>query len=132
MTLTKEQILNADDLKRKEVDVPEWGGTVLLRELTGRERDSFEEGSLDRKTRDIKMTNMRARLVAMSAIDDLGERLFTQAEANELGGKSAAALNRCFEVSCSLSGITETDVEALEGNTDSEESVPLGSTSLNS
>ena len=132
MTLTKEQILNADDLKRKEVDVPEWGGTVLLRELTGRERDSFEEGSLDRKTRDIKMTNMRARLVAMSAIDDLGERLFTQAEANELGGKSAAALNRCFEVSCSLSGITDTDVEALEGNTDSEESVPLGATSLNS
>ena len=74
MTLTKEQILNADDLKRKEVDVPEWGGTVLLRELTGRERDSFEEGSLDRKTRDIKMTNMRARLVAMSAIDDVTNR----------------------------------------------------------
>ena len=131
MTLTKEQILNADDLKRKEVEVPEWHGTVLIRELTGRERDAFEEGSLDKKTRDIKMTNLRARLVSMSAIDENGERLFTKAEAHELGGKSAAALNRCFEVSCSLSGITDTDVQALEGNTGSEESVPLGSTSPN-
>jgi len=128
MALTKEAILAADDLTTKEVDVPEWGGSVRIRELTGRERDAFEEGSLDKKTRDVKMTNMRARLVAMSAIDDSGDRLFTAAEADELGKKSATALNRCFEVSCSLSGITDQDVEKLEKNSEAAPHAQLGST----
>ena len=127
MALSKEAILAADDLTTKEVDVPEWGGTVRIRELTGRERDAFEEGSLDKKTRDVKMTNMRARLVAMSAIDDSGDRLFTAAEADELGKKSATALNRCFEGSCALSGITDQDVEALEKNSAAAPHAQLGS-----
>tara|TARA_R100001086_G_scaffold45606_1_gene20170 strand:+ start:379 stop:723 length:345 start_codon:yes stop_codon:yes gene_type:complete len=113
--LSKDEILLADDLRKELVTVPEWGGEVLLRELRGRERDSFEEGSLDAK-RNVTMANMRARLVALSAIDEEGERLFTAKEAQELGGKSATALNRLFEVACRLSGITEADVEELEGN----------------
>ena len=115
MVLSKEQILQADDLKRQVVEVPEWGGAVLLRELRGRERDAFEEGSMD-KQRNVTMTNMRARLVALSAIDEEGERLFTAKEAVELGDKSATALNRLFEVCCRLSGITSDDVDKLEKN----------------
>ena len=117
MLLSKEQILQADDLKRETVDTPEWGGEVLLRELRGRERDAFEEGSMD-KQRNVTMTNMRARLVALSAIDEEGDRLFTSKEAKELGDKSATALNRLFEVCCRLSGITSDDVEKIEGNLD--------------
>jgi hypothetical protein len=115
MVLSKEQILQADDLKRETVATPEWNGEVLLRELRGRERDAFEEGSMDSK-RNVTMTNMRARLVALSAINEEGERLFTAKEAKELGDKSATALNRLFEVCCRLSGITSEDVDALEGN----------------
>ena len=117
MVLSKEQILQADDLKREAVDTPEWGGEVLLRELRGRERDAFEEGSMD-KQRNVTMTNMRARLVALSAIDEEGERLFTAKEATELGDKSATALNRLFEVCCRLSGITSEDVDKLEKNSE--------------
>jgi hypothetical protein len=117
MVLSKEQILQADDLKRETVDTPEWGGEVLLRELRGRERDAFEEGSMD-KQRNVTMTNMRARLVALSAIDEEGDRLFTSKEAKELGDKSATALNRLFEVCCRLSGITSDDVDALEKNSE--------------
>jgi hypothetical protein len=117
MVLTKEQILEADDLKRETVDTPEWSGEVLLRELRGRERDAFEEGSLD-KQRNVSMANMRARLVAASAIDEQGERLFTHNEAAQLGDKSATALNRLFEVCCRLSGITSDDVDKLEKNSE--------------
>ena len=130
MALSKEAILNADDLKQQEVDIPEWGGSVLIRELRGVERDAFEEGSLDKK-RNLTMTNIRARLVAMSAIDESGDRLFTTADAAELGKKSAAALNRLFEVSCSLSGITDADVKELEGNSEARQHASLGSTSQN-
>ena len=115
MALTKDEILGADDLKRETIYIPEWDGEVILRELRGRERDAFEEGSLD-KQRNVTMSNMRARLVAISAIDEKGERLFTAKEAEQLGSKSATALNRLFEVCCKLSGITDTDVEDLEKN----------------
>ena len=117
MVLSKDQILQADDLKKETVDTPEWGGDVLVRELRGRERDAFEEGSMD-KQRNVSMKNMRARLVAMSAINEEGERLFTAAEATQLGDKSATALNRLFEVCCRLSGITSDDVEKLEKNSE--------------
>ena len=132
MVLSKEQILQADDLKRESVDTPEWDGEVLLRELRGRERDAFEEGSLDSK-RNVSMANMRARLVAASAIDEQGERLFTNKEAAQLGDKSATALNRLFEVCCRLSGITSDDVDKLEKNSDPHQDAngESGSTSLN-
>jgi hypothetical protein len=131
MVLTKEQILEADDLKRETVDTPEWGGEVLLRELRGRERDAFEEGSLD-KQRNVSMANMRARLVSISAIDEEGERLFTNNEAAQLGDKSATALNRLFEVCCRLSGITSDDVDKIEKNLETHHDAKdeSGSTSL--
>tara|TARA_R110000765_G_scaffold91778_1_gene173821 strand:+ start:681 stop:1073 length:393 start_codon:yes stop_codon:yes gene_type:complete len=130
MVLSKDQILEADDLKRETIATPEWGGDVLVRELRGRERDAFEEGSMDSK-RNISMANMRARLVAMSAIDEDGERLFSAKEATQLGDKSATALNRLFEVCCRLSGITESDVDKLEGNSEAAPAVKSGSTSPN-
>jgi hypothetical protein len=42
MALNKDQILHADDLPRREVQTPEWGGSVFVRALTGDERDSYE------------------------------------------------------------------------------------------
>ena len=104
----------------------------MVRELRGRERDAFEEGSMD-KQRNVTMANMRARLVAMSAIDETGDRLFSNKEAAQLGDKSATALNRLFEVCCRLSGITSEDVDKLEGNSEThhEASAESGSISLN-
>ena len=40
--LTRDLILKADDIQTREVEVPEWGGTVLIRALTGTERDAYE------------------------------------------------------------------------------------------
>ena len=44
MGLTRDQILAVSDIQTEEVHVPEWGGTVLVRGLTGAERDEFEAG----------------------------------------------------------------------------------------
>ena len=41
--LTKDQILKSDDLPSEEVSVPEWGGSVMVRSMTGYERDQFEQ-----------------------------------------------------------------------------------------
>ena len=49
MRLSREDILKAEDLPTEEVPVPEWGGSVLVRGLTGRERDLFETSMMVRQ-----------------------------------------------------------------------------------
>ena len=43
--LTKEAILAADDLPREKVDVPEWGGEVYVRALTGAQMQPVEDAA---------------------------------------------------------------------------------------
>jgi len=113
--LTRDEILGADDLKTESVEVPEWGGTVVVRELTGSERDTWEASVV--KTNGTKVTidshNMRAKLAALCIVDDAGERLFTDKEAAKLGAKSAAALDRVTDVARRLSRIGEDEIESL-------------------
>ena len=81
--LNREQILAAVDLPRESVVVPEWGGTVCLRGLTGQERDEFEaerikrlpDGKFDSDTR-----NVRAALVARTLVDAAGNRVFADTD----------------------------------------------------
>ena len=40
--LSKTAILTANDLQTEDIEVPEWGGAVRVRNFTGRERDAFE------------------------------------------------------------------------------------------
>ena len=43
--LNRDDILNVVDLDVKTVEVKEWNGSVNVRGLTARERDSFGSGS---------------------------------------------------------------------------------------
>lgn len=124
MLLTRDQILQAEDLPCEIVKVPEWGGEVKIKTLTGKERDKFEATTLfgdstgvDKKSTKHDLTNFRARLVAATAIDEDGKFLFPSSEdVVALGNKSASALDRCFEVAQRLSGLTNRDVEELTKN----------------
>lgn len=119
--LTKDQILAAEDLPHEDVKVPEWGGTVRVRALTGDERDAYEIAMVEgreasKKSGQLTDAHIRASLVAMSLVNDQGERLFTSAEIARLGRKSAAALDRCYGVAVRLSRLSARDVEELKGN----------------
>ena len=132
--LSKSAILMAADLPQEDVAVPEWGGTIRLRSLTGAERDAFEAAVFGRDgdpeaPHRVNYLNMRARLVALSAIGEDGQRLFEDGDIEALGKKNAAALDRLFDVCQRLSGITEHDVKALEKNSEAAliGSMPSGS-----
>jgi len=123
--LTKEQILQADDLPVEVVDVPEWDGSVRVRTLTGTERDAFE-ASITKKRGDsveVNMINLRAKLCAMAMIDDDGNRYFSDADVVELGKKSASVLDRIFTVAQKLNGFGQADIKELAKNS---EAVPTG------
>ena len=116
--LSKTAILAANDLKSEDVEVPEWGGAVRVRSFTGRERDAFEASMVrgDGRDRRVDLTNMRARLVGLTVIDESGQRLFTDEEADLLGAKSGAALDRVFAIAQKLNGLSGADVEELSKN----------------
>lgn len=119
--LTREAILKAQDLPRELVHVPEWGGEVYVRAMTGTERDAFEasmvvEGKNGLKGAHMKLENLRAKLAALTVCDADGQRLFSDKDVEALGQKSAAGLDRVFSVAQRLSGISQKDVEELTKN----------------
>ncbi len=116
--LSKTDILSINDLKTEDVAVPEWAGTVRIRSLTGRERDTFEASLVrgEGKDRKVDMTNMRARLVGLTVISEFGERLFTDDEIDLLGAKCGAALDRVFTAAQRLNGLSSEDVDQLTKN----------------
>ena len=120
MLLDREAILKANDIEKREVYIPEWGGSVYVRGMTGRERDQFEATIIRQRGRntEINMKNARAKLVVMCTVDQEGNHLFTDADVALLSEKSAKALDRIFVVAQELSGITRGDMEELTENFD--------------
>lgn len=113
--LTRDQIFAAKDYKTVDVPVPEWGGDVRIRSLTGAERDKFEAGLQVVKGGKSKpnTANFRARLVALCAINDAGELLFSPPDVVSLGQKSVGALQRVFNACNDLNGFSDDDVDDL-------------------
>lgn len=129
MMLDKESILAAEDLRTEEVQVPEWGGSVYVRTLTGKERDAWEATLLDGtgRNRRVKLDNIRASLAAATICDAQGKQLFGPEDVAALGEKSALALDRVFEVAQRLNGLTGEDVEELVGNSGGDRKESSGS-----
>lgn len=114
--LSKEAIFAQRDIKYEDVEVPEWGGAVRLRSLTGEERDDYEASMVRQVGNKAKanLRNMRAKLVALSAVNEDGSPLFDPADLMRLGQRNSAALDRLFEACQRLSGLSEDDVKELE------------------
>jgi len=115
-SLTREDILGASDIVIEKVPVPEWlNGFAYVKGMTGAERDQFESSIVQQRGKNhrVNMVNIRAKLVAQTACNKEGERLFTDADVKALGKKSAVALQRLFDVAQRLSGITSDDIDEL-------------------
>ena len=118
MTLTKEAILTADDLKRECVKVPEWGGDVWIAVLPGTEREKFEARIAEASGK-MGITGVLAYLLIAAIRDDDGQPLFTEADIPQLAGKSGAVLMRLTEKAMKINGLLPADVEELAKNSPS-------------
>jgi len=104
--LSKAAILATDDKNIKRVQVPEWGGEVGLRVLTGLERDKFEAMFTEKTTDKFKI-----RFVACSVCNEEGERLFSDADLDALGEKSSRVINHLFDLAWEHSCLSQEAVE---------------------
>jgi hypothetical protein len=113
--LSRADILRATITPRDTVFVKELGGEVIVRGMTGVERDAFEASCFEGrgKKRDFSLNNMRAKLVAACCIDDQGHRLFTDEDVIGLGAVRADVIDKLFAVAQRLSGMRDEDVDEL-------------------
>lgn len=119
MILTKDQILAANDCVTEEVDVSKWWkGSVLLKSLSGHERDNFEQKCIDRRKGKDRMDlrGLKVSLLALVIVDKEGRPLFSEKDIVALNNKSAAAINLLFEKAQEMNGLREEDLDTLEGN----------------
>src|SRR5206468_2572726 len=84
--LTAAEILAKNDVSFIEMDVPQWGGTIRFRSLTGDEAIEFGELLRDEATKE----NGIIRLFTISVVDDQGDRIFTEGDIRKLRKKSWA------------------------------------------
>jgi hypothetical protein len=117
LLLNKDEILAVNDLDTEDVSVPEWGGIVRLRVMTGTDLDGWEVASFNAQKKGGDL-HVRAGLVARCAVDKQGKRLFTNKEAVELGKKSGKALNRLYEKALKMNGISEEESKEIEKNSE--------------
>ncbi len=116
--LTKDAILSASDLQHEDVAVPEWGGTVRVRVMTGAERAQFEASAVTTANgrREPDLSNYQAKLLALCLIDEHGHRMFSEADVEALGGKSSQALLRVFLVAQRINGLGLAAIEDARKN----------------
>lgn len=116
--LTRDEILKKVDTQIKIVKVPEWGGDVRVRGMTGEERDAFESSIVTVKggKSEVDTKNIRAKLIVQCIVDEKGERLFGLDDIAALGKKSASALQRVFEVAGDLCGLTTSEIDKISKN----------------
>jgi hypothetical protein len=120
--LRRADIDQVHDLVVIPVPIPEWGedAGVYVRMLTVGERDQLEnayarlkeESPDERGWRD----NFRARACAAFLSDDKRNPLYTEDEVEELGQKSAAALERIFDAGRRLNRMFLSKEESAEKN----------------
>ena len=113
--LSREQILAAHDIASEVVDVPEWGGSVMVRGLTGHARDAMETRFTDAKGKidPERGGDFRAAFAAHAIVDAEGRRLFSDTDIKALGEKSSVALQRVFDVAVRLSAARPEDVDGI-------------------
>jgi hypothetical protein len=114
--LNKEDILEADDTADlREVEVPEWGGSVYVGEMTAAERDRLEDDTYDLDERGqmsgLSMVGYRARVLALTLRDEDGERVFDYEDWRKIADKAAKPVDRVFEVATEINGLSEEDIE---------------------
>ena len=116
--LDRKSILASDDLPRIKLTIPQWGGDVFIRTMSGCERDQFEASCAQGrgKNKEANLENIRARLAVLTVCDESGMRLFNAKDVEALGKKSAAALDLIFDASRKANGLGAEDVNDLAGN----------------
>ncbi len=135
--LNREALLQQDELKIEKVQLTR--GFIFVREMTGREKDIWEQSMLKQRPSGNKaapieyetsLEDFRAKLVVVTACDENGVLIFRPQDVKELNkAMSATNIERIVETAQRLNAITEKDKDVILKNseTDPDDSSNSGS-----
>ena len=122
-------ILASDDLPRESLECLEWGQTLHVRTLTGVEYDDFQNAvqQAGKSGGGIDLRGLRIKLVLMTLCDENGDLLFDATDEIVLNSKSSKVIDRIFQVSQRLNGLTAEDADEMVKNSGSGPTAASGS-----
>lgn len=123
-TLTRDAILAAPAVKIEPIDIPEWGGSCYLRQLTLEQQQQEVEAAGQGSRLEVF-----CRIVAACLCDEQGNRLLSPEDAKALASKPACVIMRVGTAALALNKLNDADVEQLQKNF---ESGPSGGSSSSS
>jgi hypothetical protein len=94
---------NLKAVRTVDVDVPELGGTIRIRELTALEAREFADES--------KKSTGALKLLMMCAIDEEGKQLFVESDFTQLSNVGMAAVMRVQKAALKLNGLLDDEKE---------------------
>ena len=109
MTLSRADILKGPDLI--SVDMPEWGGAVLLRPLSAKAAMAIIGD-------DQRQSAVAAKLIVASLVDESGERLFSDDDVAVVEDLDAKAVLRLSREIMRLNGLGGDDIERTAGESE--------------
>jgi hypothetical protein len=125
MRLTADAIRAVDDLVYEDVEVPEWGGSVIVRGLTAKERDNYDREIIrvdnHGNTSLGRLENLRALLVVRCLVNEDHTRMYRDADAKWLGEKSSKVIGELYDVAARLSGMRAEEVEEVAADLDGDQ-----------
>jgi hypothetical protein len=125
--LDREALLSAREGVYETVDIPELGGDVRIRRITGGERDKWDKRISDPNTGRVipgKYLSARAYLLAVSVVDEDGESALTEDEAKKfMEIQDVVGIDKLFDACMKHSALTKEAQTELAGNS---EGIPSG------
>ena len=114
--LSRDQILNVNDVQVQRIEVPEWGGNVYIRTFMAGEWDDFENNLVlveDGEKKKAAFKDYRAGFAVLVLCDEQGNKLFDKKDITLLTRKSRAALDRILAKGKALNNVSKSDEEEL-------------------
>ena len=102
--LSKMDVIRNKELKKVLVDVPEWGGSLWVQEMTGEQRDRFDRWVTEKAD---GVGGFRVRVLIATVVDEEGIPLFSDLDIPDLNKKSGKAVAKLSDKGMELSGMTE-------------------------
>lgn len=113
--LTREQILKAQALKTKTINIPEWGGEISLRQMTSLDRFAFlDELEKIKETKEGRDKDLiaSALFVVWTAVDEDGKRIFQDSDVEALTVSNPQVIQRLVSHCGALNGFESAEESA--------------------
>lgn len=114
--LSKEQILSADNYRREQVEMPEWGGHVFVTAVSAADWMDFQdEAAKDRDTeKGFSTAPWVGRMLVRTIVDGNGARIFGDDDGPGLMRLPLKVINRLYRAADKLNDFTGRGVKEAE------------------